>query len=78
MSPRYNFGVRAPLSNITIQALADMGYTVDASQAEAYSVPEPGAERADPERTLDYGDDVFRGPITLHDRSGRIVRMIRN
>ena len=78
MSPRYNFGVRAPLSNITIQALADMDYTVNASQAEAYSLPEPGAELADPARTLDYGDDVTRGPITLHDRNGRIVRLIRN
>ena len=78
MSPRYNFGVRAPLSNITIQALADMNYTVNASQAEAYSLPERGAELADPARTLDYGDDVSRGPITLHDRNGRIVRLIRN
>ena len=78
MSPTYNFGVRAPLSNITIQALADMDYTVNASQAEAYSLPEPGAELADPARTLDYGDDVTRGPITLHDRNGRIVRLIRN
>ena len=78
MSPTYNFGVRAPLSNITIQALADMDYTVNASQAEAYSLPEPGAELADPARTLDYGDDVTRGPITLHDRNGRIVRPIRN
>ena len=76
MSPRYNFGVRARLSNITIQALADMGYTVDASEAESYSLPEPGAERADPERALDYGDDVFQGPITLHDRNGRPVRVI--
>ncbi|WP_420635815.1 Ig-like domain-containing protein [Candidatus Palauibacter sp.] len=78
MSPTYNRGMRSPLSNITIQALADMGYTVDASEAESYSLPEPGAERADPERMLDYGDDVFKGPITLHDRNGRIVRLIRN
>ncbi len=78
MSPTYNFGVRARLSNITIQALADMGYTVDASEAESYSLPEPGAERADPERMLDYGDDVFKGPITLHDRNGRPVRVIPN
>ena len=66
------------LSNITIQALADMGYAVDASEAESYSLPEPGAERADPEGMLDYGDDVFKGPITLHDRNGRPVRVIPN
>ena len=78
MSPTYNRGVRAALSNITIQALADMDYTVNASQAEAYSLPERGAELADPARALDYGDDVTRGPITLHDRNGRIVRLIRN
>ncbi|WP_420464386.1 Ig-like domain-containing protein [Candidatus Palauibacter sp.] len=78
MSPTYNRGVRARLSNITIQTLADMGYTVDASEAESYSLPEPGAERADPEGMLDYGDDVFKGPITLHDRNGRPVRVIPN
>ena len=31
--------VVAPMSAITIQAMADMGYTVDASEAESYNVP---------------------------------------
>jgi len=78
MGPRYNRGMRSRLSNITLQSLADMGYAVDASEAESYSLPEPGAERVDPEQMIDYGDDVMKGPITLRDRNGRIVRLIRN
>ena len=35
----------APLSAITIQALADMGYTVDVSQADPYTLPTPSAKR---------------------------------
>ena len=31
--------VEHPLSSITIQAMADMGYTVDVSEAESYNVP---------------------------------------
>ncbi len=79
MSPLYNRGVPARLSEITIQSLADMGYTVDLDQAESYSLPEPGAEREyDPDQLIPYGDDVLRGPITIHDRNGRIVGLIRN
>ena len=33
-----------PFSNITIQAMADMGYEVDSSQAEAYRVPRQAAK----------------------------------
>ena len=35
----------APLSAITIQALADMGYTVDVSQADPYTLPPVSAKR---------------------------------
>lgn len=35
----------APLSAITIQAIADMGYTVDVSQADPYTLPLPSAKR---------------------------------
>lgn len=34
-----------PLSAITIQALADMGYAVDVSQADPYTLPTPSAKR---------------------------------
>ena len=79
MSPLNTLGVREPLSKITIQSLADMGYTVDVGEAAPYSLPGPGeARKYDPARVLEYGDDILRGPVTLHDRSGRIVGLIRN
>ncbi len=79
MSPVNTLGVREPLSRITIQSLADLGYTVAVDEAEAYALPERDeARRYDPRRMLEYGDDILRGPITVHDRNGRIVRLIPN
>ncbi|MYE81727.1 MAG: hypothetical protein F4X36_07755 [Gammaproteobacteria bacterium] len=39
MSPRVRRGQIEPLSAVTLQALADMAYRVDASRAEPYSLP---------------------------------------
>ncbi|MCY4420407.1 MAG: fibronectin type III domain-containing protein, partial [Gammaproteobacteria bacterium] len=36
---------RDPLSAITIQSLDDLGYTVDVSQADAYTLPSPAAAK---------------------------------
>ena len=36
---------RGVLSAITLQSLADLGYSVDLSQAEAYTLPAPGAAK---------------------------------
>ena len=77
MSPAYNRGVRSPLSKITLQAFADMGYSVDLDEAERYSLPAAGRVMTfDPRRMIEYGDDTVRGPVTLHDRRGRPVRVI--
>ncbi|MCZ0933583.1 MAG: Ig-like domain-containing protein [Gemmatimonadetes bacterium] len=79
MSPLNILGVREPLSRITIQSLADLGYAVDVGEAESYTLPDPdAARRYDPRRVLEYGDDILRGPITVRDRNGRIVRRIPN
>ena len=79
MSPVYNRGHRSPLSRITLQALADMGYTVDLDEAEPYSLPTAGQlGRFDPEKMILYGDDTRKGPVTVYDRSGRPVRIIPN
>ena len=79
MSPVYNRGQRSPLSKITLQALADMGYTVDLDEAESFNLPTAGQMRAfDPARMILYGDDAAKGPVTLYDRSGRPVRVIPN
>ena len=39
MTPRIGEAVTHPLSAITIQSLADIGYTVDVTQADAYTLP---------------------------------------
>ena len=39
MTPRVGEAVTHPLSAITIQSLADIGYTVDATQADTYTLP---------------------------------------
>ncbi|MCY4574855.1 MAG: hypothetical protein OXF01_18935 [Gemmatimonadetes bacterium] len=79
MSPVYNRGQESPLSRITLQAFADMGYTVDLDEAETYSLPTAGQMvRFDPRRMILYGDDVAKGPVTVHDRAGRPVRIIPN
>ena len=77
MTPFQNGGVLDPLSAITIQSLADLGYTVDAGLAEAYRLPGT-ADVAEPARKIPYGDDILRGPIIVVDRTGRVVRVIPN
>ena len=77
MTPYQNSGVPDPLSAITIQSLADLGYTVDVSLAEPYRLPGI-ADIAGTADKIEYGDDILRGPIIVVDRTGRIVRVIPN
>ena len=82
MTPFENADVPDPLSAITIQSLADMGYTVDVSLAERFFLPGAAAsvDAPDriigPDRIIPYGADILRSPIIVVDRNGRIVRMI--
>ena len=79
MTPYQAIGERDPLSIITIQSLADLGYTVKAGLAEWYQLPQPdAAARATPARVIPYGDDILRGPVTVVDPDGRVVRIIPN
>ena len=77
MTPYQNSGIPDPLSAITIQSLADLGYTVDVSLAEPYRLPGI-ADIAGTADKIEYGDDILRGPIIVVDRNGRIVRVIPN
>ena len=71
-------GRAEPLSAITIQSLADLGYAVDATQADPYRLPDADAAREiDRGRLIPYGDDIWRGPIVVADSEGRVVRVIR-
>ena len=66
-----------PLSAITIQSLADLGYAVDMTAADSYRLPAADAAAAlDPARRIPYGDDIWRGPIVVEGPDGRIVRVI--
>lgn len=80
MTPFQNGGIADPLSTITIQSLADLGYQVNAALAEPFRLP--GADIApdivEPVEKIEYGDDILRGPIIVVDRDGRVVRVIPN
>jgi len=68
-----------PLSAITIQSLADVGYRVDVGYADAWNdvVTAPPRVAAEAEEVIDLRGDVRRGPITVVDARGRVVRVIR-
>ncbi|MCY4646126.1 MAG: Ig-like domain-containing protein [Gammaproteobacteria bacterium] len=78
MTPALTVGAANPLSAITIQALADLGYSVNAGLAEAYIVPSPAlaAAAAEDAPTIDLGNDVYRGPIVEIDGEGNTVRVV--
>ena len=66
-----------PLSAITIQSLADIGYAVDVSQANPYRLPPPGsAARRTPGRRIHLENDIRSGPVRVVDTNGRVVRII--
>jgi hypothetical protein len=54
-------GVENPLSLTTIESMADLGYSVDAAQAEAFTIPSPDAalRASGAEPRLHLGDDVL-------------------
>jgi leishmanolysin len=57
-----------PLSATTIASLQDLGYTVDMSQADAYTIPAPPALAAAARvRSVHLVDDVLRLPVRFVD-----------
>ena len=80
MTPTITIG--ASLSAITIQSLADLGYTVDVSLAHPYRLPGTDVVAGDVSGTrvgtsvYRVGDDVLRGPVLATDAEGRVVRVI--
>lgn len=61
------------LSLITIESLADMGYGVDLTRAESYTLPgsRPAGMRTGSGPVVYLGDDILRRPIVLVDQKGR-------
>ena len=69
----------SPLSAITIQTLADFGYTVDVSLADPYTLPVAGTASADlAVDPVGLGNDVPRGPVRVMNERGEVVRVLRN
>lgn len=78
MTPGFNSGRPNPLSAITIESLADLGYTVDITQAEPYAIVFPSPARTQASDTvIDLGGDLRQGPIYVMDEKGRVRDVVR-
>ena len=77
MTPDLESGFE-PLSAISIQSLADVGYRVDVSRADSYTLPFLNAARVRrPGAVIDLGNDIWIGPIIGVDPRGRVERIKR-
>ena len=76
MAPTLSLSESEPLSAITIQSLADLGYRVNASLAQSYSLPSPDVVADIVGDVIELGDDVRQGPIMVIDRNGNVVEVI--
>ena len=75
MTPSIDLESETPISAITLQAMADMGYVVDLARADDYELP--GVEYRRRGRTvLDLSNDVVHMPVMVVDADGRVVRVI--
>ena len=72
------------LSAITVQALADQGYVVDVSKADAFKVNVAGqavvgvAADLGGEGAIEFTDAILELPVMVVDSTGKVVRVIRN
>ena len=67
------------LSAITIQALADLGYSVDVTQADPYTLPSAASAKVaatHAEWEHGVGDSQEREPIYVVDQQGYIIRTL--
>ncbi len=71
------------LTAITVQTLADLGYEVDVSKADPYTLPMAAQGDARGAVEVEGGDaevlvdDVIEVPVVVVDRNGKVVRIIR-
>ncbi len=65
-----------PLSAITIQSLADLGYEVDVSRADEYSLPDPVSAKLAGVQAIGWGDCIVEGPVYVVDENGRVIGII--
>ena len=74
MTPYLELG-DLPLSRITVESMADLGYEVNLAAADPYRVTGAGVPDYDGP-VIDLGDDIARIPIRVFDQKGRLVRVI--
>ena len=82
----YGLNGIGPLSAITIQALADLGYVVDVTQADPYTLPSAAAKasakvaahstQAEPKPVVRHRHRQQQEPIYVVDPQGNIVRTL--
>lgn len=76
MTPFVSLGSN-PLSLITIRSLQDLGYEVDPSRAESFTVTANLAIEGATLPSVRLVDDVWSGPITVIDARGEVRATIR-
>ena len=69
---------RHPISAITIQSLADIGYTVDVELADVYILPRDSAASAMEGGTFRINEELVISPAVFYDRHGQVVRVMRD
>jgi hypothetical protein len=77
MTGYLNGGVPNPLSRLTVASLEDLGYGVNYAGGDNYVRTFTLLAGASRQGLLALGDDLYRGPIYVVDRSGRTVGVIQ-
>jgi hypothetical protein len=67
-----------PLSEVTTASMQDIGYVINLGASDSYTLADPNALRAQvPAGRIELKNDVWRGPLTVIDRRGRVLRTIQ-
>ncbi|MGH7427129.1 MAG: hypothetical protein ACREJ4_01990 [Candidatus Methylomirabilaceae bacterium] len=77
MTPFIQPGVTSPLSRLSAAAMEDLGYGVNYAGSDNYVQIFTVSAAAPRAGLLSLGDDLYRGPIYVVDRSGRVVEVIQ-
>lgn len=80
MTPFIDGGVNNPLSIVSVQSLADLGYEVSNDAAESFTVPNPNGVSGignQVEIKIPLVDDILWMPLrVVDDETGRVIRVI--
>jgi hypothetical protein len=76
MQPFLVFGRPAKLSRLTLRSLQDLGYSVDLSEADPFTIPPPSLSTLLTQPRGGVVDDIAKATISIVDNRGRVVRVI--